>query len=101
MNDRQHYVFLQDGDVIQEGDEFFDILTNSWMPSIRYNSTWLQSHRERIRRPVPTAQPTDTCKWKRCDWCPNVVDNPHNESCSSVRTITDCPTCGKRIEVTE
>lgn len=58
MNDnRQAYVFLQDRDVIQEGDEYYDTLSDTWEPSPCAGEKWNRKDYETTRRPVPTPAP--------------------------------------------
>lgn len=49
----------------------------------------------------PTAQPTETCKWKRGMTIGDSIINPHDDRLFSVLGMAHCNTCGKRIEVVE
>jgi hypothetical protein len=120
---RQAYVFLQDGDVIQDGDEYFDINDFEWY-KLSHKSFGHTGYN--IRRPIATPEQTDkltieqrvtalekrlntqpaeqpserTCKWNKHKSAYRIIVNPHND-CVCYQDKQDCPTCGRRIEVVE
>jgi hypothetical protein len=54
---RQAYVFLQDGDVIQEGDEYYN-LGGEWLPCKNISQEMPASYGV-VRRPIATPEQTD------------------------------------------
>ena len=121
---RQASVFLQDGDVIQDGDVYvcanFTLETAygshgvkvvNGAIALRPIATPEQTDGLTIEQRVtalesrlntqPAEQPSETCKWNHHDNC-QMLENPHNQSLfSTCQQITYCPTCGLRIEVVE
>lgn len=51
--------------------------------------------------PMPTFKEAkeDTCKWKKVN--NYTISNHHSQSLWNSENLDFCPTCGKRIEVTE